>query len=625
MSGDDTYDEPMDTEASALVTLSPNEEEAQVSLIVEWTGDIQPQKYRKDLTKALQSRANKNEFCEEFTVLEASEDAALIKLKPASALKNLIGQTLSCKDGKTVKLVSVRPPETHRPHDASTNPPSYKSMLQHDQVQQGEQSRFSSSVTDPAAGQACNVPIAHYWYVSHIYKEEIDRIQKENGVKIVAEVTVKLEPHQKNGDPTKALSEFVTLVQTSLAESNGFVVPLNYLAPDNVRDTLKILRKNDNKLLLTLSSDEMTVCGPSQSQDAICKSLHTVTQKTLTDAKTSVGESTWASHDTSVAIGMRIRDILVDAGLTMEESNWMKMNTTFSELVTEIEAKFDVEFKASGVRRGKVDVKACSKRDGGSASMVSHAVRALLRLYQVMMTSPMSFIKRHAVGGLSSSPKNKDFQSEGASGGPVLNGKSNTEKHTGAAAAAAGDKEDINCPICMDTVVNKKQLKCKHEFCEECLQKSKKSIGPTCPVCKDVFGVMEGDQPHGKMSWRTSPLHLQGFNKHCGSIVIEYNIPSGMQTEQHPKPGQWYSGINRTAYLPDNKEGREVLQLLKKAFDQKLIFTVGTSRTTGMENQVTWNDIHHKTSSSGGPENFGYPDHGYLSRVREELKAKGVQ
>lgn len=98
-----------------------------------------------------------------------------------------------------------------------------------------------------------------------------------------------------------------------------------------------------------------------------------------------------------------------------------------------------------------------------------------------------------------------------------------------------------------------------------------------------------------------------------------------MQTEQHPKPGQWYSGINRTAYLPDNKEGREVLQLLKKAFDQKLIFTVGTSRTTGMENQVTWNDIHHKTSSSGGPENFGYPDHGYLSRVRDELKAKGVQ
>lgn len=43
-----------------------------------------------------------------------------------------------------------------------------------------------------------------------------------------------------------------------------------------------------------------------------------------------------------------------------------------------------------------------------------------------------------------------------------------------------------------------------------------------------------------------------------------------------------------------------MLRLLRKAFDQKLIFTVGTSRTTGNENQVTWNDIHHKTSITGG-------------------------
>lgn len=47
-----------------------------------------------------------------------------------------------------------------------------------------------------------------------------------------------------------------------------------------------------------------------------------------------------------------------------------------------------------------------------------------------------------------------------------------------------------------------------------------------------------------------------------------------------------------------------MLRLLKKAFDQKLIFTVGTSRTTGAENQVTWNDIHHKTSTVGGPEKY---------------------
>lgn len=66
-----------------------------------------------------------------------------------------------------------------------------------------------------------------------------------------------------------------------------------------------------------------------------------------------------------------------------------------------------------------------------------------------------------------------------------------------------------------------------------------------------------------------------------------------------------FNGSNRTAYLPNNREGKEVLQLLKKAFDQRLIFTIGQSRTTGADNQVTWNDIHHKTSTRGGPTEYG--------------------
>lgn len=35
------------------------------------------------------------------------------------------------------------------------------------------------------------------------------------------------------------------------------------------------------------------------------------------------------------------------------------------------------------------------------------------------------------------------------------------------------------------------------------------------------------------------------------------------------------------AYLPDNTEGREILELVKKAFSQRLVFTVGSSLTTG--------------------------------------------
>lgn len=81
----------------------------------------------------------------------------------------------------------------------------------------------------------------------------------------------------------------------------------------------------------------------------------------------------------------------------------------------------------------------------------------------------------------------------------------------------------------------------------------------------------------------------------CISLVLQ---------AKHPNPGKYLSSCKRTAYLPNNKEGREVLHLLEKAFKQKLIFTVGTSRTSGMEDVVTWNDIHHKTSTFGGPHKY---------------------
>uniref|UniRef100_A0A3B5QWM2 E3 ubiquitin-protein ligase n=1 Tax=Xiphophorus maculatus TaxID=8083 RepID=A0A3B5QWM2_XIPMA len=184
-------------------------------------------------------------------------------------------------------------------------------------------------------------------------------------------------------------------------------------------------------------------------------------------------------------------------------------------------------------------------------------------------------------------------------------------------------KDDL-CPICLDRLIKKKQLKCKHTFCDECLQASVQHTGPMCPVCKDVFGVMEGDQPDGVMTWINSSSFLPGFSG-CGSIMITYTFPNGKQTKKHPNPGQPYQGTTRTAYLPDNEEGQEVLKLLKKAFDQKMTFTVGTSRTSGLDNQVIWNDISHKTSKTGGPQSFGYPDPNYLSKVKEDLKAKGIE
>ena len=133
-----------------------------------------------------------------------------------------------------------------------------------------------------------------------------------------------------------------------------------------------------------------------------------------------------------------------------------------------------------------------------------------------------------------------------------------------------------------------------------------------------VYGIKRGTQPNGTMQVNVDPnTRCTGFS--CGTIIINYHFPSGRKED-----GTRYSGTSRTAYLPDNKEGREVLSLLKVGFDRRVIFTVGTSVTTGQTNTVVWGGIHHKTNLSGGSSHFGYPDPTYFERVKLELATKGV-
>ncbi|NXE27779.1 DTX3L ligase, partial [Ardeotis kori] len=179
-------------------------------------------------------------------------------------------------------------------------------------------------------------------------------------------------------------------------------------------------------------------------------------------------------------------------------------------------------------------------------------------------------------------------------------GQKNNLSSEGQSEAKTEEEGKDVCPICMDKIKNKEILrKCNHEFCKSCIEEAM-TYKLACPVCNTIYGLVEGDQPEGTMSNRTIPLCLPGYPK-CGTIEITYSMQGGIQTSNHPNPGKPYSATYRTAYLPNNKEGQEILQLLKRAFKQKLIFTVGHSRTTGAHDVITWNDIHHKTSMTGGP------------------------
>lgn len=167
-------------------------------------------------------------------------------------------------------------------------------------------------------------------------------------------------------------------------------------------------------------------------------------------------------------------------------------------------------------------------------------------------------------------------------------------------AAVAAVPEDPDCDICLEKMTKPRQLRCGHQFCSECLKQAEEHGHSLCPSCRIPYKPIEGSQPKGgRMTDRTDSFSLPGY-PHCRTITITYQIPSGTQVIGHPEPGKPFTGTSRTAYLPDNQEGREVLKLLRKAFEARVTFTVGQSRTTGAENTVTWNDIHHKTSCSAG-------------------------
>jgi len=165
---------------------------------------------------------------------------------------------------------------------------------------------------------------------------------------------------------------------------------------------------------------------------------------------------------------------------------------------------------------------------------------------------------------------------------------------------------------------------CPHMFHEECINLAFKTKAQ-CPNCMRWYSAAEGNQPLGStMNVRVVQGNVPGHPDANSYYEIAYHVPSGVQTSEHLRPGKSYTGTNRVAYLPNNREGTLVLKLLQKAFAQRLIFSVGDSVTSGAKNVAIWNGIHHKTNLTGGAQYYGYPDDSYLSRVQEELASLGI-
>ncbi|XP_064189756.1 E3 ubiquitin/ISG15 ligase TRIM25-like [Anguilla rostrata] len=163
------------------------------------------------------------------------------------------------------------------------------------------------------------------------------------------------------------------------------------------------------------------------------------------------------------------------------------------------------------------------------------------------------------------------------------------------------------CPTCLKPWQNKQRLICTHAFCAACLRDSVSRVGRQCPVCLKALTVV-GDQPKGQMT-EQNDFYL--------FLCITYNIPNGIQTEAHPNPGKPFKGKEIEARLRGGPEGQEVLKLLQRAFDQKLVFTVAA--TDGAEDRVVYADIPHA-------ENWYECMHpGFLQKVKAVLRAKFIE
>lgn len=136
------------------------------------------------------------------------------------------------------------------------------------------------------------------------------------------------------------------------------------------------------------------------------------------------------------------------------------------------------------------------------------------------------------------------------------------------------------CGICQEKLdINVVAInKCKHQFHMSCIygwfQKER-----TCPYCKDQLVCHVGNQPNIPGSFfrvLESKRILAGYAD-TNSLVVRMFIPSGIQPSDGVLPGKVFNGISEQYFFPNTSMFSDIISMLKKAWDQRLIYTYNTN------------------------------------------------
>lgn len=495
------------------------------------------------------------------------------------------------------------------------------------------------------------LPLFHYEYLNKVCADKISAIQQRHQVDILPEVVLKLQDKGGQGyaQVEKALDALTNSIQPLITDLGQTKFSISESERQYVVNAFRQIQKNKPLYTLMELEEEVAITGPKsnlmQVKDEL---LELVKSKTRPKAVLKI-----ENKMTTMVKEMEIPKL-----------HWEILENLFREELKSINSTYQVLIEPE-IQSHKGSVKILMKNHCATQDLSGNALQAFVSLYQKAMTACIvrAVDSRHRDRGRVLYDEVR-FSHQGVrcilpeGGGLALIGLPqhvevavwDIEERLGenifphlppGSVGASGQlssrvsaqpkKEEANgtndeeekCCICIDTFKEKITTKCNHSFCKICWERAMASK-PECPICKTTYGKIEGNQPEGTMEHRYLNYQLPGFRCHR-TIEIKYHFPDGIQTHKHPHPGQPFVGTTRCAYLPDNAEGQDILRMLNQAFKQKLIFTIGDSRTTGLKNVVTWNDIHHKTNTSGGPTAFGYPDPDYLNRVKEELRAKGIE